>query len=101
MIARVWKGYATPENAPRYLEHIQHSVFPELEQINGFRGANVLQKTQDGEVEIIVMTLWESMDAIHQFAGADASVAVVAPNAQAVLSHYEATVSHYEIALTK
>ena len=101
MIARIWKGYATPENAPLYLEHLQHSVFPELETIDGFRGANVLQKTHNGEVEFVVMTLWDSMDAIHQFAGADAEVAVVAPNAQAVLSHYESTVSHYEVAQTK
>jgi heme-degrading monooxygenase HmoA len=101
MIARVWKGYALPENAPLYLEHLQHSVFPELDQIDGFRGANVLQKTQNGEVEFIVMTLWASMDAIHQFAGADAEVAVVAPHAQAVLSHYDSTVAHYEVALTK
>ncbi|MEO8612384.1 MAG: antibiotic biosynthesis monooxygenase [Chloroflexota bacterium] len=101
MIARVWRGYASPENAHLYIEHVQHSVFPELEAIDGFRGANVLQKTENGEVEFVVTTFWDSMDAIHQFAGADAGVAVVAPNAQAVLSHYESTVSHYEVALTK
>jgi heme-degrading monooxygenase HmoA len=84
-----------------YLEHLQHSVFPELEAIDGFRGANVLRKEQNGEVEFIVMTLWDSMEAIHKFAGADAEVAVVAPNAQAVLSHYESSVSHYEVALRK
>jgi heme-degrading monooxygenase HmoA len=101
MITRVWKGFALPEKAPLYLEHLQNSVFPELEAINGFRGANVLRKEQNGEVEFIVMTLWDSMDAIRQFAGADAEVAVVAPNAQAVLSHYESSVAHYEVALTK
>ena len=101
MIARVWKGYAVPEKAHLYLEHLQHNVFPDLEQIDGFRGANVLQRQQDGEVEFVVMTLWESMDAIRQFAGADADVAVVAPAAQAVLSHYESTVAHYDMALQK
>jgi heme-degrading monooxygenase HmoA len=101
MIARIWKGYASPEKAPLYLEHVEHSVFPELEAIEGFRGANVLQKTTGDEIEFVVTTFWDSMDAVHQFAGANAGVAVVAPNAQAVLSHYESTVSHYEVALTK
>jgi heme-degrading monooxygenase HmoA len=101
MIARVWRGYAVPEKASLYLEHLEHNVFPELEQIDGFRGANVLQKEQNGEVEFIVMTYWQSMDAIRQFAGEDAEVAVVASAAQAVLSHYESTVTHYDVALQK
>lgn len=99
MIARVWKGYAAPEKAPLYLEHLRHNVFPELEQIDGYRGANVLQKTENGEVEFIVLTYWQSMDAIRQFAGADAAVAVVAPAAQAILRAYDATVTHYDMAL--
>jgi heme-degrading monooxygenase HmoA len=101
MIARVWKGYATPENAPLYLEHLQHNVFPELEQIDGYRGANVLQKEANGEVEFIVITYWQSMDAIRQFAGENTEIAVVAAEAQAVLSHYESTVLHYEMPLHK
>lgn len=101
MIARVWRGYTAPEKAHLYLEHLEQNVFPELYQIGGFRGANVLQREQDGDVEFVVMTLWESMDAIRQFAGENADVAVVAPAAQAVLHQYDATVTHYEIALTK
>jgi hypothetical protein len=41
------------------------------------------------------------MEAIHQFAGADAEVAVVAPNAEALLRAYDTTVTHYDIALKK
>jgi len=101
MIARLWRGYAAPEKAHLYLEHLEKSVFPDLDQIDGFRGAHVLQRHQHGNVEFVVMTLWESMDAIHQFAGENADMAVVAPAAQAVLHQYDATVAHYDIALTK
>jgi heme-degrading monooxygenase HmoA len=101
MIARVWKAYVVPEKVHLYLEHLENSIFPELDQIGGFRGAQVLRRTQDGDVEITVMTLWESMDAIHQFAGENAELAVVAPAAQAVLRAYDATVTHYEVALQK
>jgi len=101
MIARVWKGYAAPEKAHLYLEHLETSMFPELDQVDGFRGAQVLRRTHDGDVEFTAMTLWESMDAIHQFAGENAELAVVAPAAQAILRAYDATVTHYEIALQK
>src|SRR5688500_14860211 len=101
MIARVWKGYATPEKAPLYLEHLEHNVFPELDQIDGFRVANVLQRAEHGDIEFVVITYWQSMYAISQFAGENADVAVVAPAAQAVLHRYDDTVLHYEMPLHK
>ena len=99
MIARVWRGDATPENAPRYVEHLESTVFPELRTIPGHRHAYLLQRSIDGGVRFLVVTLWDSMQAIHEFAGADAGTAVVEPAARAVLSSFDATVEHYELAL--
>jgi hypothetical protein len=41
--------------------------------------------------------LWESMDAIRAFAGPRPDVAVVEPEARAVLSRYDREVRHYEV----
>ena len=101
MIARTWRGYATRENAPHYIEHFEQGVFPELQQIAGYQGAYVLQKERAEDVEILVMTFWESMEAIHQFAGDNAEVAVVAPAAQSILNSFDAVVSHYEVMIEK
>ena len=43
------------------------------------------------------MTLWESMDAIRQFAGEQVDQAVVEPEARAVLRSFDTTVSHHEV----
>jgi len=99
MIARLWRAFAAHERANDYVEHFQQSVFPELIHIDGYRGAYVMQRDLNDGVEIMVMTLWESMDAIRQFAGANAETAVVAPAAQALLRAFDATVTYYEIAL--
>ena len=97
MIARIWKATADKEQVQHYVMHFENHVFPELRQIMGFQGTYVLEKPVGDAVEIQVITLWESMDAIHQFAGDAVDQAVVEPEAQAVLRSFDTTVSHHEV----
>ena len=99
MIARVWRGVALREKVGDYLDHLQKTVFPELERIDGYRGAYVLRRDLPDSVEITVQTLWDSMNAIRKFAGQDITAAVVSPAAQPLFHSFEVTVEHYEIAL--
>jgi hypothetical protein len=57
----------------------------------------VLRRSGDPDVEITVLTLWASMDAVRAFAGADASVAVVEPEARAALNGFDTYVTHYDL----
>src|SRR6185295_5743828 len=99
MIARVWRGITAPAAANDYLEHLQHTIFPELSLIEGYQHAYVLRCDLDEGVEFTVQTIWESLDAIRQFAGEHVTAAVVAPIAQPLFRTYDATVIHYDIAL--
>lgn len=99
MIARVWRGIAAPETAHNYLTHLQETVFPELAQLDGYRGAWVLRRDLDDGVEFTVQTVWESLDAIRQFAGEHVTTAVVASAAQPLFLRYDTMVTHYEIVL--
>jgi len=96
----MWKGSALPEKAEDYVKHLQVSVLPELRQIDGFKGVYLMRQDSSKDVEFIVLTLWESMDAIHKFAGENAEVAVVAPAAQALFREYDSTVKHFEVVLS-
>jgi heme-degrading monooxygenase HmoA len=97
MIARVWRCIATDENVSRYVEHFEKSVFPELKQLQGFKEAYILRHNVADGIEITVMTLWESMDAIRSFAGDTLDNAVVEPAAQALLKSFDRKVIHHEI----
>jgi hypothetical protein len=44
-----------------------------------------------------VLTLWDSLEAIRRFAGANLEHAVVEPAAQAVLEAYDPTVTHHSV----
>jgi heme-degrading monooxygenase HmoA len=99
VIARVWRGRTTAADAQAYSRHFTEKVRPELDRIVGHRGALLLRsgKPGGGEVEFLVVTMWDSMDAVRAFAGPDPERAVVEPAARAVLAGYDETVRHYDV----
>lgn len=99
MIARMWRGFALAEKADEYVKHLQTSVLEELRQIDGFQGIQLMRRDSSEGVEFIVLTFWESMEAIRKFAGKDAEVAVVAPAAQPFFREYDPRVKHFEMVL--
>ncbi|MBA2286079.1 MAG: antibiotic biosynthesis monooxygenase [Ktedonobacteraceae bacterium] len=99
MIGRLWKGWAVGENAQAYDELFRTSILPGLQRIDGFAGAYVLRRDVEGEVEMMTITLFESMEAIRAFAGNEPALAHVTPEARQLLSRFELTVTHYEVVL--
>jgi heme-degrading monooxygenase HmoA len=99
MIARMWRGSAIRVRADDYVKHLQQSVVPELSKIDGFKGIYLLRQESSDGVEFVVMTLWESMDAIRKFAGENPENAVVAPAARVLFREYDVEVKHFEIVL--
>jgi hypothetical protein len=99
MVARVWKGCTRPADADRYLAHLTEKIFPEMRTLSGQAGAWVLRRPAGDLVEFIVMSVWQSREAIQAFAGQDIDVAVVPPEAQALLAKWDAHAVHYDIAV--
>ena len=97
MIVRAWRGYASAGGAEAYPKHLLESVRPKLERLAGFRGLSLLRRHIGTEIEYLVLTHWESMQAICAFAGDDPDRAVVEPEARAVLVRFDDRVTHYEV----
>lgn len=97
LIVRAFHATATVEGADAYHEHFTRSVLPGLQGIDGFRGAYLLRRDRDRHVELQVLTLWDSLEAIRSFAGVDLEHAVVEPAAQAALAGYDPTVTHHMV----
>jgi mannose-6-phosphate isomerase-like protein (cupin superfamily) len=99
VIARRWRALAEgSEQADAYVSHFERAVRPHLESTDGFLGATVERVEADGGIEIVVVTRWESMVAIRAFAGEDIDLAVITPEARAVLSRFDRRVRHIELA---
>ena len=99
MVARIWHGYTTFENADAYENFLKTEFLPSVEakKIPGYKRFELLRKNETGEIAFITIMWFESIEHIRNFAGDDFEKAVVHPKAQALLKRYDATSGHYEI----
>ena len=68
MILRSWKARTTRQRLPGYVEQVRAVVEPYLRSFVGFRGAHFATRELDGgELEILVLTMWASMEALEGF----------------------------------
>lgn len=97
MVLRMWKARATAKQAALYIEHATKKVFPKLRAIEGHRGQYLLRREVEDDAELVVLTLWDSMEAVRRFGGPEPNKAVVEPEARAVLTSFDEHVTHFEV----
>jgi heme-degrading monooxygenase HmoA len=98
MIERHWKGIARIDQADNYVKHLINETFPTLSLMKGFVKASILKRQVDEGVEFLVVTAWESIAAIRQFAGEEVEVANVPTEARAMMVTFDAFARHYAVA---
>jgi antibiotic biosynthesis monooxygenase (ABM) superfamily enzyme len=98
MITRLWRGWTASEQADAYERFLLSELFPSMREIPGFRGAQVLRRPDGGEVAFVTLTRFDSLDAIRAFAGEDYEMAVIEPQALALLSRYDERALHFDTA---
>jgi heme-degrading monooxygenase HmoA len=96
-VARIWKAAGTPSGVTEYLAHFDEMVAPALAGVAGYLGVRIFRRATDAKDEILVVTEWESMEAVGAFAGLDPGRAVIHPAARAVLLHAGEEVEHYQV----
>jgi len=99
MINRIWHGWTTRENADVYEALLKKEIFAGIQSRNipGCKGIRLLRRNVGNEVEFITIMLFDSIDAVRDFAGEDYEVAVVPIEARKVLSRFDERSQHYDI----
>jgi heme-degrading monooxygenase HmoA len=98
MIVRSWSARASSDGAHAYIAHFNEKVLPQLQRIGGHRGTMLLRSRAGADdVELVVLTFWDSLAAIRAFAGDDLEAAVVEDDARAVLRDFDTRVRHFEL----
>jgi heme-degrading monooxygenase HmoA len=99
MISRIWHGWTTPENADQYEMLLKEEIFVGIQDrhIRGFKNIQLLRRNVGEETEFVTIMLFDSLEAVREFAGEDYEVAVVPEKARAVLSHFDQRSQHYEV----
>ena len=97
MIARIWRGWTTAENADAYEKLLKEVVYPGLQEINGYHGGYIFRQDGTEETEFVTVNLFESLDDVKAFAGSDYEVPVFEPEARRLLSRVEPIARHYDV----
>ncbi|MFQ5680296.1 MAG: antibiotic biosynthesis monooxygenase [Gemmatimonadota bacterium] len=100
MIERVWHGWTGPENADAYERLLLEEVFPGIaaKNVEGYRGIRLLRRDlPEGQVEFVTIMTFDSLAAVHAFAGEDYEAAYVPPKARSLLARFDERSSHFEL----
>src|SRR5258707_15503792 len=99
MIARIWHGYTTKENADKYENLLKEEVFVGIEQKNvrGYKGIRLLRRELSDETEFTTIMQFESIEEVKQFAGDDYETAYVPAKARQILKRYDPKSVHCKI----
>ncbi len=101
MIARIWSGRTPKSRADRYLSYLKKTGLKDYKATRGNRGVYVLRRTVDGNAEFTLISLWDSLEAIRRFAGADVDKAVYYREDKDFLLELEPKVSYYKVMIAE
>ncbi|UCC82838.1 MAG: antibiotic biosynthesis monooxygenase [Gemmatimonadota bacterium] len=97
MIARIWRGRTRIEHANEYTEYMRETGVAGQRGIPGNRGSMIWRREVGSEAEFVVISLWQTMEAVKAFAGERPEVAMYYPEDEKYLLELEPEVLLYEV----
>ncbi len=97
MIARIWHGRTRAEDYDAYTEFLKQKAIPDYSGTPGFVRLVFLRRLEGDEGHFTLITFWESLDAIKNFAGEEYDKAKYYPEDKEFLLEFEEKVQHYEV----
>lgn len=96
-VARIWRGAVRAADRDEYLAYLDHTGIAEYRATPGNRSVQVLRRDVGDRTEFVIVTLWDSRQAITAFAGDDIERAVFYPEDDRYLVERDETVTHYDV----
>ncbi len=97
MIARTWRGATRVEDAEAYLRYLHRTGFAGYRETPGNLGAVGLRRIDGDRAVFLILSFWESTDAIRRFAGDAIERAVFFPEDDRFLVERDDRVEHFEV----
>lgn len=97
LIARIWHGRTLAAKADDYEKYLNASGVAKILATDGNRGVEVLRRNDGPRSDFVVISYWDSIDAVKRFAGVDYQKAVILERDREYLIEVEPNVVHYEV----
>jgi heme-degrading monooxygenase HmoA len=99
MIARIWQAKTRPGLGDSYQSYLEKTGLKDYRATPGLKQLLVLRRELGDQTEYLLITLWEDMEAIKRFAGANPELAVYYPEDEEFLAPGELRpeVVHFDV----
>ena len=101
VIVRIWHGRTKVADADRYADFLKERAAPDYGSVQGLRKLWFLRRLDGDVAHFLLVTHWDSMDSVKEFAGLEPERAKYYPEDDAFLLEKEETSSLYEVFLEK
>ncbi|WP_394974479.1 antibiotic biosynthesis monooxygenase [uncultured Croceitalea sp.] len=97
MIARIWQGKTSAKNFDDYTAFLKKVAVPDYNKTDGFVSLTFLKRLENNEGHFTLITFWENLAVIKNFAGEDFEKAKYYPEDDNYLLEFEEKVVHYDV----
>ncbi len=97
MIARTWHGVVPKSKSEEYMEYLKKTGVTDYQKVQGNCGIFVFRREEKDRTHYLLLSLWESMESIREFAGEEVEKARYYPEDRDYLIELEPYVTHYEV----
>jgi len=97
MIIRIWRGKTPLEKADDYEKFTSGRAVPDYSSVDGLQAYYFTRRNMDTYAEFLLITHWDSVESIKEFAGEDYHKAKYYPEDQDFLLDFPEFVEHFEV----
>ena len=97
MIARIWHGRTKNKDYKAYTEFMKIKAIPDYKNTKGFVKLVFLRNIKENVGHFTLITFWENLEVIKNFAGEDFEKAKYYPEDEKFLLEFEEKVTHFEV----
>jgi heme-degrading monooxygenase HmoA len=97
MIARIWHGKTSAANFDAYTAFLKQVAIPDYQKTEGFKGLSFLRNIENDEGHFNLITYWDNLETIKNFAGHDFKKAKYYAEDEDFLLEFEENVQHFEV----
>jgi heme-degrading monooxygenase HmoA len=97
MIARIWQGETNVDLMEAYTDFLERTAVEDYRSVTGNQGLVFFRRLNGEKAEFTLISYWESLDAVKNFAGEDYEKAKYYPEDKKFLLSFAPRVVHYEV----
>ncbi len=96
-IARIWHGRTRKEDADAYWRFLHERAIPDYRSVPGNLEVKLMRRVEGDVCHFLTFTMWDSLESITGFAGADIEKAKYYDEDRHFLLEFEEKVAHFEV----